>query len=222
MSPLKRYCCLDDLPKRLAVFPLWEALLLPRGQLPLNIFEPRYLAMIDAALAGNRLIGMVQPARGERKEDRPSLAPVGTVGRITSYAETNDGRYMITLSGIARFRIIGEEETDQPFRICRVDYAPFVSDLKAGHGEDLVDRKRLLDMFRAYLDCHDLQADWDSIDAATTESLVNALCMLSPYGRDEKQALLEASDLNTRAEILIALTEKELQQANDEPGPTLQ
>ncbi|AJD43194.1 LON peptidase substrate-binding domain-containing protein [Rhizobium sp. SEMIA 4085] len=206
-----RYLKPGDLPDSIAVFPLTGALLLPTGQLPLNIFEPRYLAMFDAALAGNRLIGMVQPALGDNdatagdKTGDPHLAPVGCIGRITSFAETGDGRYIVSLTGVCRFRLLGEKMTHEPFRSFRI--APFISDLSARDEEDAVDRGALLSAFRAYLDANKLEADWESVERASNLTLVNSLAMMSPFGPAEKQALLEAPDLKTRAETLIAITE---------------
>jgi uncharacterized protein len=201
-----------DLPDVIAVFPLAGALLLPRGQLPLNIFEPRYLAMIDDTLrSGQRLVGMIQPdAAHPGPEHRPNLYSVGCVGRITQIAESGDGRYLLQLTGIARFRIEEELDSDRPYRQCRVSYAPFADDFKARKGEDEVDRKGLLRALSDFLKANDLKADWEGIENAPNEALVNALAMMSPYGSAEKQALLEAPDLKTRAQILIAVTEIEL------------
>jgi uncharacterized protein len=201
-----------DLPPVLPVFPLPGALLLPRGTMPLNIFEPRYLAMIDDALADrHRLIGMIQPDPAHPgPQDKPNLFTVGCAGRITQLAETGDARYLIELTGVARFRIVAEESVLTPYRQCRVDYAPFVDDFIARKGEDAVDRKALLDALSAFLKANKLKADWDGIEQAPNEALVNALAMMSPYGAAEKQALLEAPDLKTRAEILVAVTEIEL------------
>ncbi|NBN65854.1 peptidase S16 [Microvirga tunisiensis] len=218
------YRTLKDLPATLPVFPLSGALLLPRTQLPLNIFEPRYIAMIDAALAGARLIGMVQPALGQPDAARrPALARVGCAGRITSFQESGDGRYLITLQGVARFRLADELDAITPFRQAACDFAPFARDLETGAGESEVDREGLLRAFRAYLDAHGMEADWDSVDKAETEVLVNALCMMSPYGPAEKQAMLEAVDLKTRAETLVAITEIDLaRSAGNDGGATLQ
>ena len=201
-----------DLPEILPVFPLPGALLLPRGQMPLNIFEPRYVAMIDDALrAGHRLIGMIQPdAAHPGHESKPNLYAIGCVGRITQMAETGDGRYLLQLTGIARFRVEEELSADTPYRQCRVTYAPFTDDFTARCGEDEVDRRRLLRALADFLKANDLKADWEGIENAPNEALVNALAMMSPYGSAEKQAMLEAPDLKTRAEILIALTEIEL------------
>jgi Lon protease-like protein len=201
-----------DLTEVIPVFPLPGALLLPRGQMPLNIFEPRYLAMIDDALrAGHRLIGMIQPDSGHPgSAEKPNLFKIGCVGRITQIAETGDGRYLIQLTGIARFRIDEELAVTTPYRQCRVVYAPFADDLVARKGEDAVDRERLLRSLSDFLQANDLKADWEGIENAPNEALVNALAMMSPYGTAEKQALLEAPDLKTRAEILVAMTEIEL------------
>lgn len=215
-----RYKTPKDLPELIPVFPLVRVLLLPRAQLPLNIFEPRYLAMVDAAFAGDRIIGMVQPAKGDEEMGVPALAPIGTAGRITTFSETPEGRYLITLTGICRFRIEAETTTGTPFRTCRIAHAPFVHDLEPNRGEGSVDRERLLELLRAYFDSRELDVDWQEVHSSTTESLVNALSILSPYGPDEKQALLEAPDLHTRAEILIALTEMAL--GGGESGPVLQ
>jgi uncharacterized protein len=201
-----------DLAEVIPVFPLPGALLLPRGQMPLNIFEPRYLAMIDDALrAGHRLIGMIQPDSGHPgSAEKPNLFKIGCVGRITQIAETGDGRYLIQLTGIARFRIDEELAVTTPYRQCRVVYAPFADDLVARKGEEAVDRERLLRSLSDFLQANDLKADWEGIENAPNEALVNALAMMSPYGTAEKQALLEAPDLKTRAEILVAMTEIEL------------
>jgi Lon protease-like protein len=211
-----------DLPETIPVFPLPGALLLPRGQMPLNIFEPRYLAMIDDALrSGHRLIGMIQPdARHPGPEDKPNLYKIGCVGRISQFAETGDGRYLVQLTGITRFRIEEELAVDSPYRQCRVSYAPFADDFVARKGEDAVDRKSLLHALQDFLKANDLKADWDGIENAPNEALVNALAMMSPYGAAEKQALLEAPDLKSRAEILVAVTEIELAKSNTSSGET--
>jgi Lon protease-like protein len=201
-----------DLPDVIPVFPLPGALLLPRGQMPLNIFEPRYLAMVDDSLrAGHRLIGMIQPDTGNPgPPDKPALFRVGCVGRITQFAETGDGRYLIQLTGISRFAIDHELSVATPYRQCRVTYLPFTDDFVARKGEDAVDREALLGALSAFLKANKLQADWEGIENAPNEALVNALAMMSPYGSAEKQALLEAPDLKTRAEILVAVTEMDL------------
>jgi Lon protease-like protein len=213
-----------DLPEVIPVFPLPGALLLPRGQMPLNIFEPRYLAMIDDCLRdGHRLIGMIQPdAAHDGTPEKPALYKIGCVGRITQLAESGDGRYLIELTGVARFRIEEELHVATLYRQCRVTYAPFADDFVARKGEDKVDRDALLTTLRGFLEANDLKADWDGIEQAPNEALVNALSMMSPYGTAEKQALLEAPDLKSRAEILIAITEIELAKKNTEGEPQLQ
>jgi uncharacterized protein len=203
----------DDLPGVIAVFPLPGALLLPRGQMPLNIFEPRYLAMIDDAFrSGTRVIGMIQPdpAHPGRDENKPNLFGVGCIGRISQLAESGDGRYLVQLTGVVRFRIEEELALGTPYRQCRVTYQPFLDDFTARKGEDEVDRKAVLRALADFLKANNLKADWGGIENAPNEALVNALAMMSPYGPAEKQALLEAPDLKTRAEILIAVTEIEL------------
>ena len=201
-----------DLPQTIPVFPLPGALLLPRGQMPLNIFEPRYLAMVDDSLRdGHRLIGMIQPdAAHSTDATKPALFRVGCVGRITQLAESGDGRYILELTGIARFKVVEEMTVLTAYRQCKVDYFAFAADFTARKGEEAVDRKALLVALQAFLKANQLQADWKGIENAPNEALVNALAMMSPYGPAEKQALLEAPDLKTRAEILIAVTEMDL------------
>jgi Lon protease-like protein len=201
-----------DLPEIIPVFPLPGALLLPRGQMPLNIFEPRYLAMVDDSLRdGHRLIGMIQPDPAHPgSEDKPTLFKIGCVGRMTQIAETGDGRYLLQLTGIARFRIEEELAVATAYRQCRVSYVPFADDFIARKGEEHVNRQALLEALAAFLKANNLKTDWEDIENAPNEALVNALAMMSPYASAEKQALLEAPDLKTRAEILIAVTEIEL------------
>ena len=203
------------------VFPLSSALLLPGGQMPLNIFEPRYMAMIDEAMAGARMIGMVQPSFADKNELRetPDLCEVGCLGRITHFAEVDDGRYHITLTGISRFHIEQELSVSSAFRQCKV--LPFLSDLEPEKGAEKVDRQQLLKAFKDYLDANGMDADWESVGRANTAILVNALSMMSPYGPAEKQALLEAPDLKTRADTFIAITEISLARKGD-TGSNLQ
>jgi Lon protease-like protein len=225
MAINKGYHAPSDVPSVIPVFPLAGALLLPRGELPLNVFEPRYLAMIDDVLAGHRVVGMIQPRIGPDGPDEsepPALSDVGCAGRLTALQETGDGRYLITLTGISRFRVVEELSVDTPYRQCRIAAEPFASDFAANQGEDAVDRDKLLATLHDFLEVNDMETDWDSINRTSNETLVNALSMLSPYGPREKQALLEAPDLNTRAEVLIAVTEMALARAGDEPGPSLQ
>lgn len=209
------YVNANDIPEIIPVFPLSGALLLPGGQMPLNIFEPRYLAMIDHALAGDRLVGMVQPALDGNEN---GLCNVGCLGRICSYTETGDGRYHITLAGVCRYRIVEESSGKSPWRQVRI--VPFLADLEAPDGKD-VDRSALLKAFKQFLEANSMDADWESVNRADNVMLVNALSMMSPYGPAEKQALLEAADLKARAETLVALTEIMLAR-NGDTGSTLQ
>jgi hypothetical protein len=209
----RQYASIDELPGVLRLFPLTGALLLPRGELPLNIFEPRYLAMIDSAIASDRLIGMIQPLAGARAEE-PRLYEIGCAGRVTHFTEMGDGRYIITLSGVTRFKILAEEEPSAPFRTARVAFDDFAHDLEPGAGEDNVDRARMTEMLRKFAQASKLDIDWASIDAAPTETLVNALAMMCPFGAREKQSLLEAIDLKTRAEVLIGLAQFDLAQGD--------
>ena len=201
-----------DLPEIIPVFPLPGALLLPRGQMPLNIFEQRYLAMVDDAFRdGHRLIGMIQPDVSHSPDEaHPKLFRVGCVGRITQLAESGDGRYILELTGIARFRVVEEQTALTPYRQCKVDYFPYLDDFTARKGEEAVDREALLGALTEFLKANNLKVDWEGIENAPNEALVNALAMMSPYGAPEKQAMLEAPDLKTRAEILVAITEMDL------------
>ena len=209
MSFKRSYQSIADLPAVIPVFPLGGALLLPRGDLPLNIFEPRYLAMIDAALAGSRLIGMVQPS-SDKEERLPALAKVGCLGRITQLAEMSDGRYHIVLTGVCRFGVAEELEVITPYRQCHADYQDYSADLAADLAENQVNRAGVIAALRQFADIHSLQVDWESIESASNESLVNALSMMAPFGLQEKQALLEAHDLPARAEMLIAISQMDL------------
>ncbi len=215
MSLNRPYADIDELPRILPLFPLAGAILLPRGELPLNVFEPRYLAMVDDAIAGARLIGMIQPLPGDETiGESTHLYDVGCAGRITRLAETGDGRYLITLTGVARFRVLEELRVRTQYRQCQVGYDEFLEDLTTGAGADAVDRESMVSMLRNFAECSKLEVDWASIDAAPTETLVNALAMMCPFGANDKQALIEAIDLKTRAETLIALAKLDLAQRN--------
>ncbi|MBO6717155.1 MAG: LON peptidase substrate-binding domain-containing protein [Rhizobiaceae bacterium] len=217
-----RYLKAGDFPDSVPVFPLAAALLLPGGRMPLNIFEPRYLAMVDDVIGGRRLIGMVQPALdgSVRRDGEPELCQIGCLGRIASFSESGDGRYLIALQGVCRFRIDKELAVKTPYRQCRI--MPFLADLDAEAGADEVDRTALLRAFRAYLDANGLEADWEGVSRAENATLVNALSMMAPYGPAEKQALLEAPDFKARAETLIAITEIAIARESDEPSSRLQ
>jgi len=222
----ERYRRPADLPPRIPVFPLRGAILLPRATLPLNIFEPRYLEMIDDVMSGGRIIGILQPIVSGDDEESPiektaGLRSVGCAGRVTSYQELDDGRLIITLTGITRFQCIGEAETEMAYRIMSVSYDRFASDLTEGLGEELVDRRNLLRVLKTYLEANRLKTDWATIQRASNEFLINALSVMCPYGPEEKQALLEAEDLRSRAEVLVALAEIDLA-SNGSSGTTLQ
>ncbi|RFC68377.1 MULTISPECIES: LON peptidase substrate-binding domain-containing protein [Mesorhizobium] len=211
-----------DLPKKAVLFPLSGALLLPGGRLPLNIFELRYLQMIDFALSSDRLIAMIQPALDGaiRSDGEPELCKVGCLGRIVSVSETGDGRYLIALQGVCRFRIVEEANVKTPFRQAKI--APFLTDIAEDQGAEKVDRTALLNTFRAFLEANDMEADWEGVNNAGNATLVNALSMMAPYGPAEKQALLEAPDLRTRAETLVAITEIALARDRDDYVANLQ
>jgi uncharacterized protein len=222
----ERYPGIDALPPDIPVFPLRGAILLPRATLPLNIFEPRYLQMVEDALSGARLIGIIQPAREADDTESPTqrtspLRAIGCVGRITGFQEVEDGRNLISLTGVCRFTIRGEVTSHRLYRICSVDYGMFRQDLIPGTGEELVDRDTLVKALRAYLDARNLKADWASVTRASNEQLVNSLSMMSPYGAEEKQALLEALDLKTRADVLVALAEMDVAGANQGGSGTM-
>lgn len=228
MTPSERYRRPSDLPSRIPVFPLRGVILLPRASLPLNVFEPRYLAMVDDAMSGRRIIGVIQPVgpTDESGVESPpgksvALRKVGCAGRITAYQELDDGRIVISLTGIARFETLGEEASELPYRSMRVSYDRFADDFAESADAAEVDRSHLLRVLKSYLEANQLKADWNAIISAPIEFLVNALSVMSPYGTEEKQALLEARDLKTRAEVLVALAEMELASSGG-GGSTLQ
>ncbi|WP_296595344.1 LON peptidase substrate-binding domain-containing protein [Phenylobacterium sp.] len=215
MAPYRQ---LSDLPQLIPVFPLDGALLLPGGELPLQIFEPRYLNMVDDAMAGDRVIGMIQTRGGSRA--RPKLSEVGCLGRITSYAETSDGRYLITLTGVCRFDAGEELDLRLPYRQLRANYDRFSEDLD---DEDVqvgdAARTRFANALKRYLNRRELDIDWDTAREAPLEALVNSLCMGLPFEPAEKQALLEAPDLDRRFEVLTTLLEIDGAEPDDEPHP---
>jgi uncharacterized protein len=196
-----------DLPVDIPVFPLGGALLFPRSTLPLNIFEPRYLSMVDAALSGNRLIGMIQPAGLDGAEDEPpDLAEVGCAGRITGYQETDDGRYLMVLTGICRFRVLAETTpADSPFRTVRADWNDYADDLRREEHVGEIDHNRLVVALKDYLERNGLKADWNEIEGAPPDTLINSLSAGCPFTNPEKQALLEARTLQDRCSALITL-----------------
>ena len=221
----ERYRGPADLPQRIPVFPLCRAILLPRASLPLNIFEPRYLQMVEDVMSTSRVLGMVQPESGQVESPVARAAPlrrIGCIGRITSYQELDDGRLLIAVTGIARFELTDEVALAKPYRICTVSFERFLGDFVAGAGEDEVDRQGLLSALKTYLEARSLRADWTAIAKTPTEALVNSLAIVSPYGGEEKQALLEAPDLKARAEMLVALAAMELAADRSGSGSTLQ
>ncbi len=215
------YRKVTDLPELIPVFPLDGALLLPGCQLPLQIFEPRYLNMIDDAMSGHRLIGMIQTTAGGDRA-RPSLAGVGCVGRVTAYAETGDGRYLITLTGVCRFEAGEELEINTPYRQVRPAYDRFAVDLEANETPLGLDRGPFLAALRRYLDHKGLAVEWDAAKQAPAEALINSLAMHLPLDPAEKQALLEAPTLAERSEVLTALLEIDAAADDDDEPPPLQ
>ncbi len=196
-----------DLPGTIPVFPLPGALMLPRARLPLHIFEPRYLAMLDDTMkTSHRLIGMVQP-REVPGSDEKRLHSIGCAGRLTQFSETEDGRYMITLSGISRFRVQQEVTGFTPYRRCDVSWDGFSADLAGPEHDTSFQREPFLDLLGRYFEALSLSTDWDSLKEADDELLINSLSMLCPFDPEEKQALLEAPSLSTRRETLVTLLE---------------
>jgi Lon protease-like protein len=208
MSPNPFDPTFDQLPGSLPIFPLTGVLLLPRSRLPLNVFEPRYLAMTEDALAsGNRLIGMVQPTAAEETARPPPVYRTGCAGRITSFSESDDGRYLITLSGICRFDIAEEMPTTRGYRRVVPDWAPYRADLSGPESSAMLDRARLLNGLKGYFRQTGLTANWEAVESTPDERLVNSLAMICPFDASEKQALLEAPTLEERARMMTAMIE---------------
>jgi Lon protease-like protein len=206
-----------EMPTTIPLFPLAGALLLPRRPIQLTVFEPRYLEMLDDALSGERLIGVIQPSSAEEEtsDPAPELYPLGCAGRIVQYAEIGDGRCFLTLMGVARFRLTGETPSGHPYRIAVPDYSPFAEDFLEGAGEAAVDREDLIAALKRFAEVNEIKVVWSDIKKASNEALVNGLSMMSPCGPREKQALLEAPDLKSRAEMLVAITTIELARGQD-------
>lgn len=227
MSSVETYRSIRDLPDQLPIFPLPGAVLLPGGDLPLNIFEPRYLQMLADSLATHRLIGMIQPRHMESERDPslssaaapPELYSIGCAGRITSFHESGDGPIQIVLSGICRFNILREISTSRPYRTIEAEYGPFTADLT---DEELIEteaeRQDLLSSLGQFLKARDMQADWDEIVSASTPTLINTLVMIGSFSAREKQAVLEAADLRERTRTLVALTRMSIEQPYGEHG----
>ena len=198
---------IEDLPRVIPIFPLPGVVLLPRGRLPLNIFEPRYLEMTQDAMASHRMIGMIQPADPKARLAAPEVYAIGCAGRITSFSETPDSRFLITLTGVCRFAVVRElEQDDLLYRRVRADYSRFVGDLPEP-APLTVDRDRLIPALKSYFEHHGLTADWDAIDRADDEALVTCLAMACPFEPGEKQALLECAGESERVDMMQALFE---------------
>ena len=200
----------DDLPQTLRVFPLSSAFLLPSGRLPLNIFEPRYLQMIDDALAGDRMIGMIQPEDEQEDTDKPALKSIGCAGKIVEFSETEDGRYMVTLSGVYRFKIDHELSTTKLYRTVQPSWDAFKDDHKAFNCLGL-NRDKLKTLLKSFFKQQEMDCDWQAVDGAPDGKLITCLSMVCPFEKKEKQALLEAACCKTRAELFIAMLEMAVQ-----------
>ena len=206
MSPNPFDPTIDQLPEIVPIFPLTGVLLLPRGKLPLNVFEPRYLAMTEDALSGNRMIGIIQPSDPLSRASVPPVYPIGCAGRITSFSETDDGRYLITLTGVCRFETVRELPIVRGYRRVDVSWERFAADLEEP-GPTLFDRARLVEGLRTYFKIQGISANWDAIESTPDERLVTSLAMICPFEPSEKQALLECGSLSERASMMIAIIE---------------
>jgi len=194
----------DTLPQRFPIFPLRGALLLPGGNLPLNIFEPRYLQMTRDAMQTDQIIGMIQPRDGAGGDETPAIYTTGCAGRITSFEETQDGRYLITLTGVSRFDVVEELVTVTPYRQIMASFERFGADLDPVPA-DTRHRGPLIEAMHTYFDRQQIEIDWNAVDQAPFDGLVTSLAMICPFAPSEKQALLEATDQNARLDTLIAL-----------------
>ena len=206
MSPNPFDPTFDQLPEIVPIFPLTGVLLLPRGKLPLNVFEPRYLAMTEDALSGNRMIGIIQPSDPLSRASVPPVYPIGCAGRITSFSETDDGRYLITLTGVCRFETARELPIVRGYRRVDVSWERFAADLEES-GPALFDRARLVEGLKTYFKIQGISANWDAIDSTPDERLVTSLAMICPFEPSEKQALLECGSLSERASMMVAIIE---------------
>ncbi len=211
-----RYARIEDLPATLPIFPLNGVLLLPRGRLPLNIFEPRYLAMFDDALAGERMVGMVQLSE-PRGPGQPAVFQIGCAGRITSFQETDDGRYHVALDGVARFRVTEELPLHHGYRRVAADWSPYASDLTDQECD--LDRRRLIDLLQSYFRINGLSANWEAVEGAPDERLLTSVAMICPFAPPEKQALLEADCLSERGRLMMTLLEIAIAGHGEPAGP---
>jgi len=206
MTAIPLHPTLDDLPTRLPIFPLTGVLLLPRARLPLHVFEPRYLRMVSDTLGAGRMIGIIQPVDTEERAPTPIVYDTGCAGRVVEFRETDDGRYLITLTGVCRFHVARETTDNTPYRTVEPDWSEFVEDIAAQPDVNF-DRARLVRGLRRYFKLTGISVDWGDIESSPCERLINALAMICPLGAGEKQALLEAPDLSHRAGLLIAMIE---------------
>lgn len=206
MSPNPFDPTFDQLPEIVPIFPLTGVLLLPRGKLPLNVFEPRYLAMTEDALSGNRMIGIIQPSDPLSRASVPPVYQIGCAGRITSFSETDDGRYLITLTGVCRFETVRELPIVRGYRRVGASWERFAADLEEP-GPALFDRARLVEGLKTYFKIQGISANWDAIDSTPDERLVTSLAMICPFEPSEKQALLECGSLSERASMMVAIIE---------------
>jgi uncharacterized protein len=215
-----KYETIANLPATLPVFPLPGALLFAREVLPLNVFEPRYLEMMDDVLVGDRMVGIVQPLETDIGAGIPKLQSVGCAARLTGFQETEDDHYLISLKGICRFTLgLEEDPKARAFRTVAADYSAYDFDLKPSQEAGQINRKRLLEVVKEYLDRNNMDVNWDVIHQTPDESLINYFCMVSPYGIRERQALLEAPSLTDRTDMMIALAEMLLAQGQDDDPP---
>ena len=206
MAGFPYYRSIDEMPETIPIFPLPGVLLLPRGALPLNVFEPRYVAMVEDVLGAERLIGVIQPDEEAEDAGRAHCFSIGCAGRVTRFAETDDGRFLVTLSGVARFRVARElPEADGGYRSIAADFSPFGADLRPDDGAGAIERDALIAHLEAFFRRKRIDADWEAIGKADDESLVTTLSMVCPFRPPEKQALLEAPDVVARARTLAAL-----------------
>ncbi len=204
----------DQLPEALPVFPLQGVLLLPGGRLPLRIFEPRYLNMVNDAMAGDRLIGMIQPVEQSEEQGSAKIYQTGCAGRITAYSETEENHYLITLSGLIRFKVADELPLLNGYRRVVPDFADFAHDLSEDQGE--VDRERMLTALSAYFEANGIEGDWDAIKDTPDERLVTSLAMVCPFDPPEKQAILEAATLQDRAETMTKILQMSIHEAESD------
>ena len=194
------------LPESLAIFPLSSAFVLPSGQLPLNIFEPRYIQMIDDAMRGNRLIGMILPKADQGSAKVPALEKTGCAGKIVDFSETGDGRYLITLSGVYRFDVAEELTTSKMYRMVQPDWAPYENDIKASGCLGL-NREKLMPLLKDFFKQHKMECSWEAIEDATDGKLITCLSMICPLEHQERQALIEAKNCKSRAELFMGILE---------------